>query len=274
MNAPEPVNRAESTREILDPPDFRLLFESSPNLYLVLTPSFMIVGASDAYLQATMTKRDEVFCRNIFEIFPDNPDDPDASGVRNLTASLQRVVDHRVSDVMEVQQYDIRLPESAGGGFQERFWSPKNSPVMGTNNEVAYIIHRVEDVTEQIQAARSHRERQQQLERQVQERTIELQTSEERFRHLVEGTKDYAIYMLDPRGYIASWNLGAERITGYRADEILHQHFSRFYSTSDIQLGKPEQEIKIASAEGRYEEEGYHGAKMAHFSGPASSCLR
>lgn len=125
-----------------------MLFESAPGLYLVLTPDFTIVAASDAYLRATMTRREEILGRGIFEVFPDNPDDPKATGVRNLGASLDRVRQNRVPDAMAVQKYDIRQPESEGGGFEERFWSPVNSPVFGTNGEFAYIIHRVEDVTE------------------------------------------------------------------------------------------------------------------------------
>ena len=130
------------------PPDFRVLFESGPGLYLVLTPDFMIVAASDAYLRATMTKREEILGRGIFDVFPDNPTDPNATGVRNLSDSLERVVKGRVSDAMAVQKYDIRRPESEGGEFEERYWSPVNSPIFGADSNIAYIIHRVEDVTE------------------------------------------------------------------------------------------------------------------------------
>lgn len=79
-------------------PDFRALFESAPGLYLVLTTDFTIVGVSDAYLRATMTNRDEILGRDIFDVFPDNPADPHATGTRNLRASLQRVVKHRAPD--------------------------------------------------------------------------------------------------------------------------------------------------------------------------------
>lgn len=129
-------------------PDFRVLFESAPGLYLVLTPDFRIAAVSDAYLRATMTKRDEILGRSIFEVFPDNPDDPTATGVRNLRESLNRVVQHRVPDAMAVQKYDVRRPDSVGGEFEERYWSPINSPVLGAANELIFIIHRVEDVTE------------------------------------------------------------------------------------------------------------------------------
>ncbi len=158
----------------LPAPDFRLLFESAPGLYLVLTPALKIVAVSEAYLKATMTKRDEILNRGIFEVFPDNPDDPAATGVRNLKASLDRVLTNRVPDTMAVQKYDIRRPESDGGGFEERYWSPVNSPVLGADGEVAYIIHRVEDVTEFIHLKQAGSE-QQRITEELRTRTAEME---------------------------------------------------------------------------------------------------
>jgi len=83
-----------------------------------------------------------------------------------------------------------------------------------------------------------------------------LKESEERIRLMVEGVKDYAIYMLDPSGRVASWNDGAERIKGYKAGEVIGKHFSRFYPREDAEQGKPENALKIAAVEGSYEEEG------------------
>jgi signal transduction histidine kinase len=131
----------------LKTPDFRVLFESAPGLYLILTADLDIVAVSDAYLRATMTVREEILGRHLFAVFPDNPGDPAATGVGNLSASLQRVIESRTADVMAVQKYDIRRPASEGGGFEERYWSPINSPVLNANGELEYIIHRVEDVT-------------------------------------------------------------------------------------------------------------------------------
>src|SRR6185503_2982462 len=88
--------------------DFRALFESAPGLYLVLSPSLVIVGVSDAYLQATKTKREDIMGRGIFDVFPDNPDDPEATGVGNLHASLKRVLQKKKPDAMAVQKYDIQ----------------------------------------------------------------------------------------------------------------------------------------------------------------------
>ena len=84
-----------------------------------------------------------------------------------------------------------------------------------------------------------------------------LRHSEERFRLLVEGAIDYAIFMLDPQGRVATWNSGAERIKGYTADEILGQHFSKFYPQESVERGKPQHELEVAAVEGRFEDEGW-----------------
>jgi PAS domain S-box-containing protein len=89
----------------------------------------------------------------------------------------------------------------------------------------------------------------------------ELRQSEEKFRLLVESVKDYAIFMLDPKGHVLTWNLGAERIKGYRQDEIVGRHFSVFYPVEDVQSGKPDRGLVIAAAEGRFEDEGWRVRK-------------
>jgi len=88
-----------------------------------------------------------------------------------------------------------------------------------------------------------------------------LHHSEERFRLLVEGVKDYAIFMLDPDGHVTSWNAGAERIKGYTAHDILGQHFTRFYTPEDIARAWPQRELESARKEGRFEDEGWRVRK-------------
>ncbi len=129
-------------------PDFRALFTHGPGAYLILSPDLRIIEVNEAYLQATLTRRSDILGRSLFEVFPDNPDDPGADGVRNLAASLRRVLDHRRPDRMPIQKYDIRKPDTEGGGFEVRYWSPVNTPVPDEDGRVNCIIHAATDVTE------------------------------------------------------------------------------------------------------------------------------
>jgi PAS domain S-box-containing protein len=209
------LDRSVSTARSVATPDFRLLFQSAPGCYLVLRPDLTIVAVSDAYLCATMTKRDEILDRRLFDVFPDNPSDPEATGVANLCASLGRVLDHCRTDRMPVQKYDIRRPESEGGGFEERHWSPVNSPVIGENGNVAYIIHHVEDVTDIVRLKREGTEQ----ERIIQELSVR---SEERYSQLLDAAPD-AIVVVDDNGLIDLVNVQTERLFGYARSELIGQ---------------------------------------------------
>src|SRR5262249_54861289 len=123
---------------------FRLLHQAHPSAYLVLSPEFTVEEASQSWLDATMKRREEMIGRDLFEDRPDTPQDLSAGGVRNLRASLERVVANRAADRMPVQRYDVRRPD---GTFEARWWTPLNSPVFGPGGHVRHIIHQVEDVT-------------------------------------------------------------------------------------------------------------------------------
>ncbi len=136
----------DARRTTGDSPDYAALFEKTPGLYLVLDTSFVIVAANDAYCAATMTVRADIVGRPLFQVFPDNPGDSSADGVQNLRASLLKVLKTRAPDRMAIQKYDI---ERRGiGGFETRYWSPFNIPILGPDGYVKWIIHTVEDVTE------------------------------------------------------------------------------------------------------------------------------
>src|SRR5215469_4163693 len=153
-----PPRRAPADRRRFDPSmaqsrsssdlDFRALFEAAPGCFLVLDPDLTIVAVSDAYLRDTMTSRDMLVGKHIFEAFPDNPDDPEATGVANLRASLNRVLRNHAADTMAVQKYDIRKPGAANDEFEVRYWSPLNSPVLAPGGGLTHIIHQVHDVTD------------------------------------------------------------------------------------------------------------------------------
>lgn len=131
--------------------DHAALFAATPSPYLVLGPDLVIVDVNRAYLEATGRTRNDLLGQHIFQAFPDNPNDPDADGARNLNASLHRVLATRKPDTMALQKYDIPVAHRPGV-FEERWWSPVNTPVLGPDGRVAWIIHRVEDVTAFVKA--------------------------------------------------------------------------------------------------------------------------
>ncbi len=136
------------TRRFDSSSEFQTLFEGSPKLYLVLTPDFNIVTASDAYCDATFTVPEKILGLGFFDVFPGNPNDPTATGVSSSRASLERVLLHRRPDKLSKQKYDIPLPGSAGNVFEARYWSQVNAPILDQNDEILWIIHQVEDLTE------------------------------------------------------------------------------------------------------------------------------
>ena len=137
-------------------------------------------------------------------------------------------------------------------------------------DEARFVLAIIRDVTKRKGAEEAVRQLNKDLENRVKERTSqleatiaelesnqkELRQSEERFRLLVEGARDYAIFMLGPEGRVVSWNEGAERIHGYEVSEAVGEHFSVFYAEEDIERGLPGEELRVAATEGRFEEEG------------------
>jgi len=128
--------------------EYHSIFRGLPSLVVILDTDLKIVDVSDAYNQATMTRREEMLGKTMFEVFPDNPGDSKADGMRNLNASLQRVLKSAIQDTMAVQRYDVRKPIADGGYFDERYWSVINSPVLANDGSIRYVIHKAEDVTE------------------------------------------------------------------------------------------------------------------------------
>ncbi len=140
-----------------------------------------------------------------------------------------------------------------------------NEELQSTNEELELSTSELQAVNEELdtrlaELRKAHSDLQAEMAaRQCAQRA--LQESEERFRLLLRGVKDYAIVMLDPGGRVISWNPGAERIKGYTAEEILGKHFSSFYLSEDVAAGKPERALRVAATTGRYEEEGWRVRK-------------
>jgi PAS domain-containing protein len=137
---------------------FQSEFEGSRHPYMLLDPGpgLYIVDINDAYAEAALITRGDVVGKSLFEIFPDNPDDALADGVSNLYASLQIVVETSQPHAMAIQRYDIRNPN---GEFIERHWQPINTPLHNVDMRLIFLLHHVEDVTDQVLACRPEKNR-------------------------------------------------------------------------------------------------------------------
>lgn len=245
-------------------PDFSLgaVFNAIPTpLLLVTPPEWTIVAANDARLRVTNTRREGQIGRKLFDQFPDDPSDPKADGVRNLSASLERVLATRATDVMPVQRYAVQEP---GGQFVERWWSPVNIPVLDDDGDVILVIHRVEDVTEALRlrgeaAARDDLAREQQMViDQLRATAAELRQTEERNRRIIEGVKDHAVFITDIDGIVVDWTPGAESVFGWSASEIIGQSGELLFTPEDRAADVPATELATARTDGCANDERWH----------------
>ena len=206
--------------------DFRLMVESvSDYSIIVLDPGGIVISWNDGARKLKGYDAAEAIGRHFSLFYPSE-------------LLEQNQPDHALETVrqagrMEEEGWRLRKDGT-------RFWaSVVITQIIGANGEIRGFSMITRDLSE--------RRRQDEM----------LRMSEERFRLLVEGVKDYAIFMLDPGGHIVSWNLGAQKNKGYEASEIIGQHFSVFYPPEVAAIGWPEQELRNALRDGRFEDEGW-----------------
>jgi PAS domain S-box-containing protein len=141
----------------------------------------------------------------------------------------------------------------------------ENDPAFGKNGPRGSLVIlekpiRPQSLRTAVNAALATRMRQYEVQNYLRERQLAeaiLREAEERYRLLIEGVRDHAIYMLDAGGHVTTWNQGAERLKGYRSEEIIGEHVSRFYCAEDIERGKPESDLRMAVERGHFEDEGW-----------------
>lgn len=206
--------------------DFRLMVEAvSDYSIIVLDPGGIVISWNDGARKLKGYDTAEAIGRHFSLFYPSElleQNQPDRA--------LETV---RQAGRMEEEGWRLRKDGT-------RFWaSVVITQIIGANGEIRGFSMITRDLSE--------RRRQDEM----------LRMSEERFRLLVEGVKDYAIFMLDPGGHIVSWNLGAQKNKGYEASEIIGQHFSVFYPPEVAAIGWPEQELRNALRDGRFEDEGW-----------------
>ncbi len=125
--------------------DYKAVFDNTPSLVLVLDPSFRIVAQNRAHAVATKSAERGLVGQNLFEAFPENPADSGAAGLSLLRASLLKVLKTRQADIMPPFRHDVR---GQRGPYEPRWWTVSNTPILGDDGYVRWIINRAEDVTE------------------------------------------------------------------------------------------------------------------------------
>ena len=154
--------------------DYQKLFVELPGFYIILSTDLTIMDVSEKLTKAAGIHRLDMIGKNLFVVFPENPDDVIADGQSNLKYSLNYVLKNKTAHTMAVQRYDVKNQE---GIFEERYWCPINKPVLDENDEVLYIIHRVEEVTDFVQLSEVSEKTVQQntkLESQIERMKIEI----------------------------------------------------------------------------------------------------
>lgn len=168
--------------------------------------------------------RDELIGKNDYDFFPPKEADFFTSKDKDVLAR---------GTLLDIPEEEIHTR-----GGQVRLLHTRKIPLLGADGTPQYLLGISEDITLRKRAEHA------------------LRVSEERLRLMVENVVDYAIFMLDPSGRVVSWNAGAERIKGYKSEEIIGQHFGRFYPPEAVERGVPQHGLAVATAQGRFEDIG------------------
>ncbi|MGW2588379.1 SpoIIE family protein phosphatase [Streptomyces virginiae] len=177
--------------------DYQAVFRAHPGAVALLTPDLVYVDVNESFVATSGRTCEQLIGHYLFDVFPDNPTDPAATGMRNLRASLERVASTAEPDTMAVQRYDVESPDRPGE-WQERYWSPINVPVLAPDGTVALLLHRVEEVTELIRArgGPTGRDRAAEvLEAELYTRARELQAVNERLRRTHAHEREVALHL-------------------------------------------------------------------------------
>jgi PAS domain S-box-containing protein len=210
----------------------RAFFEATTAGLVEVSTDARILRANDAFCRLLGYAPAELFGKSVADlVFPEDSE--------QVVAQYRRVVEEGVGTF----ESDRRYRHKAGATVWARVSGVVVRDERGNPERVSAVVI---DVTAQRMAEEA------------------LRASDERFRLLVDGVRDYAVSMLDTSGHVLTWNVGGERIEGYKAEEILGRHFSVFYALEDIETGKPDRQLDQAMTDGRVEDEGWRVRKDGH----------
>ncbi|MEU8515732.1 SpoIIE family protein phosphatase [Kitasatospora sp. NPDC048722] len=173
--------------------DYRAVFRALPGMVALLTPDLLYADANDDFVSLSGRTREQLIGRYLFDVFPDNPNDPAATGARNLETSLHRVLASGERDTMALQRYDVEST-TRPGEWEERYWSPVNAPVLDGDGRTVLLVHRVEEITQLIRAhGLPEGNRARVLEAELYTRARELQEVNERLREAHAHEREVAL---------------------------------------------------------------------------------
>ncbi|GGW27770.1 PP2C family protein-serine/threonine phosphatase [Streptomyces griseoloalbus] len=173
--------------------DYAAVYRALPGMVALLTPDLVFADVNEAFVRGSGRSREDLVGRFLFDVFPDNPKEPESGGAHHLRASLLRVLSTGERDTMAVQRYDVESPERPGE-WEERYWSPVNTPVFGPDGKVALIVHRIEEATELLRArSRTGEDRGGVLEAELYQRARELQELNNRLRQAHAREREVAL---------------------------------------------------------------------------------
>lgn len=219
--------------------DYRALITQAPDLYLVLDAELDIIEASDAYLKATGLSRVNIMGTNFLKIFSDNSHALETADIEKLKHAIERVIEQKKLCELTVLNYDFSPPKPQETD-NSRHWRILNTPILDESNHLAFIIHRLEEITPSSSMQPSDH------------------SANDRMQLLIDNVKNYAIIMLDENQCVLNWNKGAEQILGFLKEEILGHSLAVFLPSKFFK-----DEFKKALEFGYYEEEGWYDRKDA-----------
>ncbi|MGN6653287.1 PAS domain-containing protein [Trinickia sp.] len=229
----------------------RIALKELSSFVALLSPAGTVLECNRDPIGAPSQPLPNLIGQPLAEVFP-SPDEPPRTR-ETLRQTIARAA------AGETVQFDLELPAAAPGKPPVILESTVR-PVHDDAGRVAFVLLEAREATQQRSDEAALRSSREEVHR-GHEASARLQETEQRFRLLVDSVVDYAIFMLDAEGYVTSWNPGAQRIKGYGADEIIGQHFSRFYTEEDRRDGVPQAVLARAARTGKFEGEGWRVRK-------------
>jgi len=199
--------------------DYQKLFRHIPETIVVVSPTYEILAATQAYLQVTMRSEEELIGQHFLMAFPDNPDSAGSKNAALLRQSLDRALQSKQVDYLDVLRYDIARPAAQGGGFAIRYWEASHTPVLDAAGRVAFIIQHTSDVTERETAKRA------------------LSESEHKFRFMAEAMPQL-IFTTNAAGELTYFNQRWVKYTGLPVEELLNAAWQQVIHPDELTHSK------------------------------------